>query len=138
MYRVHYDVLDDYLREQDGVITLAQARRCRPESSTPSAGECESGHWRRCSEALYFAETDHSPMRRGFASQSGATARDAAASGLAAAWWHGLTRFAPDLVEVTVPTQPRGGGRDGTTLRRRDLAPADIVERNGCVSPRYR
>ena len=55
VYRVHFDVLDDYLREQDGVITLAQARSCRPESSTPSLAESRSGHWRRCSQALYFA-----------------------------------------------------------------------------------
>ncbi len=55
---------------------------------------------------------------------------DAAASGLAAAWWHGLTRFAPDLVEVTAPRSNHGRRRDGTKLRRRDLAPADIVELN--------
>ena len=53
------------------------------------------------------------------------------ASGLAAAWWHGLTRFAPDVIEVTVPRDSNGRCRAGSRLRRRDLAPADIVERTG-------
>jgi very-short-patch-repair endonuclease len=55
----------------------------------------------------------------------------AAASGVAAAWWHGLTKFAPDLVEVTVPRNSHGRRRDDIRVRRRDLAPADVVERNG-------
>jgi len=55
----------------------------------------------------------------------------AVASGLAAAWWHGLTRFAPDTVEVTVPRDSNGRRRDGSRVRRRDLAPSDVVERNG-------
>jgi very-short-patch-repair endonuclease len=53
------------------------------------------------------------------------------ASGLAAAWWHELTRFAPDVIEVTVPRDSNGRGRAGSRLRRRDLALADVVERNG-------
>jgi very-short-patch-repair endonuclease len=52
------------------------------------------------------------------------------ASGLAAAWWHGLTKFAPDQVEVTMPKSSHGRRRPGTRLRRRDLANYDIVERN--------
>jgi very-short-patch-repair endonuclease len=55
----------------------------------------------------------------------------AAASGLAAAWWHGMTAFAPEIVEVTVPKSSHGRSRDGTRLRRRDLSSTDIVERNG-------
>jgi very-short-patch-repair endonuclease len=55
----------------------------------------------------------------------------AVASGVAAAWWHGLTRFAPDIVEVTVPRDSNGRCRDGSVVRRRDLHPADVVERNG-------
>jgi very-short-patch-repair endonuclease len=56
---------------------------------------------------------------------------DAAASGLAAAWWLGLTNFAPQIVEVTVARERRRVHRPGTRLRRRDLAPADLVERRG-------
>jgi very-short-patch-repair endonuclease len=50
---------------------------------------------------------------------------------VATAWWHGLTKFAPDLVEVTVPRNSHGRRRDGIRVRRRDLAPADVVERKG-------
>jgi very-short-patch-repair endonuclease len=55
----------------------------------------------------------------------------AVASGLAAAWWHGVTTFAPETVEVTVPKVSNHPHRRGARLRRRDLARADIVERNG-------
>jgi very-short-patch-repair endonuclease len=50
---------------------------------------------------------------------------------LAAAWWHRLTRFPPEVVEVTVPRNTRLRRRPGTDLRRRDLVPRDVVERNG-------
>ena len=56
---------------------------------------------------------------------------EATASGLAAAWWQGLTKFAPDMVEVTVPKATNHPKRDGIRMRRRDLRPTDIVERNG-------
>ena len=49
------------------------------------------------------------------------------ASGLAAGWWLGLTRFAPDIVEVTVPREASGRGRPGTKIRRRGLDPADVA-----------
>jgi very-short-patch-repair endonuclease len=55
----------------------------------------------------------------------------AAASGLAAAWWHGLTRFAPDTVEVTVPRDSHGRCRPHCRVRRRDLNPRDVVELRG-------
>lgn len=55
----------------------------------------------------------------------------ACGSGLAAAWWHGLTKFAPETVEVTVPRMSRLRRQTGTRLRRRDLYPRDIVERAG-------
>lgn len=55
----------------------------------------------------------------------------AAASGLAAAWWHGLTRYAPDTVEVTVPRDSHGRCRPDCRVRRRDLNPQDVVELRG-------
>jgi very-short-patch-repair endonuclease len=53
----------------------------------------------------------------------------ACASGLAAAWWLDLTRFAPDVVEVTVPRSSHGRCHDGSRVRRRDLPESDVVER---------
>jgi very-short-patch-repair endonuclease len=55
----------------------------------------------------------------------------AAASGLAAAWWHGVTTYAPDVVEVTVPRDSHGRCHDGSRVRRRDLVGTDLVERRG-------
>jgi very-short-patch-repair endonuclease len=54
---------------------------------------------------------------------------DAVASGMAAAWWHGLTRYSPEVVEVTVPRNSHHPHRKGVRRRRRDLARADVVER---------
>lgn len=50
---------------------------------------------------------------------------------MAAAWWHGLTRFSPTVVEVTVPRSSHHPRRNGVRMRRRDLARVDVVERNG-------
>ena len=56
----------------------------------------------------------------------------ATASGLAAAWWHGLTRFAPrssrSQCQARQPPCQRPGVRDATT---RSGAKADAVERQG-------
>lgn len=56
---------------------------------------------------------------------------EATASGLTAAWWLDMTKFAPEVVEVTVPRDRRLAHRAGTRLRRRDLASVDVVERRG-------
>lgn len=55
----------------------------------------------------------------------------AVGSGLTAAWWHGLTKFAPEVVEMTIPRDSNGRRREGCRPRRRDLARKDIVEVNG-------
>src|SRR5438067_13653357 len=119
-------VLDDLLRSNDGVITLAQARTIG-FSQDAVERRVRSGHWRRCARGVYFVDdrpfTDAARIR---AAVWGYGER-AAASGLAAAWWHDLTKFAPDIVEVTVPRNSHGRSRDGCRLRRRDLNPADIV-----------
>ena len=56
---------------------------------------------------------------------------DAVASGTAAAWWHGLTRYPPEVVEVTVPRNSHHPHRAGVRIRRRDLVPRDVVECEG-------
>jgi very-short-patch-repair endonuclease len=123
-------VLDKYLREQDGVITLAQARHSGLSKHAVNR-RVQSGGWLQCSQGVYFADdrpfTDSARIR---AAVWGYGDR-ATASGLAAAWWHGLTRFPPDVVEVTVPRDSNGRRRSGSRVRRRDLDPHDIVERKG-------
>ncbi|MGV0799677.1 hypothetical protein A5633_18750 [Mycolicibacterium elephantis] len=123
-------MIDDYLRRHDGVITLAQARSAGLTHKVVQR-RVASGRWRRCTPGVYFVEdrlfTDAARIRAavwGYGPQ-------AAASGLTAAWWHGLSRFAPDLVEVTVPRNSHGRRHDGSRVRRRDLEPSDVVERDG-------
>ena len=123
-------MLDDLLRSHDGVITLAQARRVGLSRQSINQ-RVHAGRWRQCSRGVYFVEdrpfTDAARVRAAVWSFG----VQAVASGLAAAWWHGLTRFAPDVVEVTMPRTGSGRKRDGTRLRRRDLTPSDVIERRG-------
>ena len=109
---------------------MAQAERCGLNRAAVNR-RVGSGSWRQCSRGVYFVDdrpfTDAARIRAAVLAFGG----QAAASGLAAAWWHGLTQFAPKPVEVTVPRNSHGRRRDGVRTRRRDLAPTDIVERKG-------
>lgn len=123
-------MLDDHLRAHDGVITRAQALAIGI-SDDSIRYRLISAHWRRCAPGVYFADdrpfTDAARVRAAVWS-CGARA---VASGLAAAWWLGMTRFAPDIVEVTVPKVSNHRKREGIRVRRRDLSRADVIERNG-------
>jgi very-short-patch-repair endonuclease len=123
-------VLNDHLRRHDGVVTLAQARRLGIDRHTVHR-QVRSGKWRQCARGVYFVDdrpfTDSARVRAAVWSYG----VRAAASGLAAAFWLELTRFAPDVVEVTVPRDSNGRKRAGSRVRRRDLAAVDIVERRG-------
>lgn len=123
-------MLDDCLRANDGVIAHAQAQQCGLSQDVIDR-LVKSGHWRRLSRGVYFVDdrpfTDTARIRAavwGYGS-------DAVASGLAAAWWHGMTKFAPNVVEVTVRRETRRQRLAMTRLRRRDLSPKDVVERRG-------
>ncbi|VEG38708.1 Protein of uncharacterised function (DUF559) [Mycolicibacterium flavescens] len=123
-------MLDDHLRQHDGVITLAQALHCGLSRHAVNR-RVRSGHWLRCSPGVFFANdrafTDSARIRAAVWSLG----PRATASGLAAAWWHGITRFAPDKVEITIPRVSNYRPRPGARLRRRDLSPRDVVERAG-------
>ena len=127
---VPYDVLDDYLRRHDGVITLAQARRAGLSLKAVQR-RVASGRWIRCSRGVYFVDdrpfTDGARIRAAVWGYG----EHAAASGLTAAWWHNLTKFAPEIVEVTVPRNSHGRSRDGCRVRRRDLNTSDVVVHGG-------
>lgn len=121
-------MLESYLRRQDGVITLAQSRRAGLSDSAVRR-RVRSGQWRRHGPGIYFAAdrpfTDAARIRATVWSYG----IHAAASGLAAAWWLGLVATAPEVVEVTVPRNSHGRSHAGSRVRRRNLSPADIVER---------
>ena len=124
------DVLTDYLRQQDGVITLAQAALSGLSESAVNR-RVRSGQWRRCAPGVYFVDdrpfTAAARVRTAVWGYGGR----ATASGLAAAWWHGITEQPPDIVEVTLPRKSHGRSREGTRIRRRDLKPTDIVDLRG-------
>jgi very-short-patch-repair endonuclease len=121
-------VLDDYLREQDGVITLAQARDAGLSLQAVQR-RVRSGRWRRCARGVYFVDDRPFGDAARIRSTVWGYGEEAAASGLSAAWWQGLTRFVPDVIEVTVPRNNHGRVHQGSRLRRRDLDPADVVVR---------
>lgn len=123
-------MLAEYLRRHDGVITLAQARDAGL-STRAIQRRVESGRWRRCARGVYFVDdrpfTDAARIR----ATVWGYGRHATASGLTAGWWHRLTRFAPERIEVTVPRDSHGRCHDRSRLRRRNLDPCDVVEVNG-------
>ena len=123
-------VIEDLLRRHDGVITLVQAQ-VAGMSDQAVRRRVTAGTWRRCSPGVYFVDdrpfTDAARIRAAVWSYG----PRATATGLAAAWWHGITAFAPDVVEVTVPKSSHGRSRDGSRLRRRDLTSCDIVDHGG-------
>lgn len=122
-------MLADLLRDHDGVITVAQAKQAGLTQDDLDY-RVRTGRWRRCSRGVYFADdrefTDRARIRAGVWAYGDL----AVASGLAAAWWHRLTQFTPDIVEVTVPRDCRPLRRYGTKLRRRDLDPAEVIDRD--------
>lgn len=122
-------MLDELLRRQDGVLTLAQVKRSGLSQDAINR-RLRSGQWRRCSPGVYFADDRPFTEAAWVRSAVWAYGARATASGLAAAWWHGLTRFAPEIVEVTVPKTAHHPKRVGVRLRRRDLSPKDVVELN--------
>jgi very-short-patch-repair endonuclease len=123
-------VIDDYLRRHDGVITLAQAEKAGLSRHAVNR-RVRSGRWLTCSRGVYFA--DDRPFTDAARIRSAVWGRgpEAVASGLAAAWWHGVSTYPPDVVEVTVPRAARRVACDGVRTRRRDLSSADVVERRG-------
>jgi very-short-patch-repair endonuclease len=123
-------VLDEFLRRHDGVVTLAQAQRCGLSRHAVDR-RVRCGHWRRCSPGVYFVDDRPFSDAARVRAAVWAFGDQAAASGLAAAWWHGLARYAPEIVEVTVPRAAHHPKRQGVRTRRRDLKEVDVVERRG-------
>jgi very-short-patch-repair endonuclease len=123
-------MLDDYLRRQDGVITLPQARRCGLSHSAIQR-RVQSGRWRRCAAGVYFA--DDRPFTAAARIRAAVWGRGAVAtaSGLTAAWWLGLMSIEPNELEVTVPRNSNGRSGAGVRVRRRDLDEQDIFEARG-------
>lgn len=124
------DMLERLLRDHDGVITLAQAKLAGLSQDSVNR-RVRSGHWLRCSPGVYFVDDRPFTDRARVRAAVWAYGPRATASGLAAAWWHDITKYPPETVEVTVPAVSNPRRRYGIRTRRRDLDPADCVTRQG-------
>ena len=118
--------LHDLVRRQGGVLALWQAVACGMSAATVQR-RAREGSWTRLHPAVYLVAghrlTDESRVRAAWLWAG----EGAAVSGPAAAYWHGMLNHAPRCVELTVPRRTSPRCPDGVRLRRRDLAPADVV-----------
>ncbi|WP_395309903.1 type IV toxin-antitoxin system AbiEi family antitoxin domain-containing protein [Mycobacterium sp. AMU20-3851] len=123
-------MLDDLLRDHDGVLTLAQAKLAGLSQDAVNR-RVRSGRWLRCSPGVYFVTDRHFTDRARIRAAVWGYGPRATASGTSAAWWHELTKYPPKIVEVTVPAVSNPRRRYEIRTRRRDLDPADCVIRHG-------
>jgi very-short-patch-repair endonuclease len=118
--------LDRLLARQAGVVTLEQAVRSGVSAATVQR-RARQGSWERLHPAVYLVGghrfTDEVRIRAAVLWAG----KDAALSGPAAAYWHGLLDRAPDEIEVTVPCGRSPGDQPGVRVRRRDLLVADLM-----------
>ena len=114
----------------DGVITLRHAQLAGLHKDAVRR-RVLAGHWRRLFPGVFFADDRPFTPRARIRAAVWSYGPDATASGLAAAWWHGLVEPPPDIAEVTIPRTGNGRSHPGTRLRRRDLKATDVVERHG-------
>ncbi len=122
--------LDDLVARQAGVVALHQAVRCGVSAATVHR-RARTGSWRRLHPCVYLVGghrlTDEARIR----AVSLWAGDDAAVSGTAAAYWHGLTTRAPREIEVSTPRRVGHRPQPGTRVRRRDLYAADLIDTRG-------
>ena len=122
--------LDDLVGRQAGVLALHQAVKKGMSAATVQR-RVRQGSWTRLHPAVYLVGghrlTDEARVRAAWLWAG----ENAAVSGPAAAYWHGLLTNAPDEIEVTVPRRLGPGNRPGVRTRRRDLLAADLVGTRG-------
>ena len=123
-------MIASYLRRQDGVITLAQARRSGLSHAAVQR-RVQSGRWRRCAAGVFFADDRPFTTAARIRAAVWGQGANATASGLTAAWWLGLITTEPEPVDVTVPRNSHGRAKPGVRVRRRDLDEQDIFEARG-------
>ncbi len=126
--------IDQLLRRQDGVLTMAQAGAAGlgPRSVRYRVA---SGRWERLHPRVYRA-TDR-PMSDAARLRAAAfwAGSRTAVSGAAAAWWLGLLDTCPEVIEVTAARDRQPGRQPGIVVRRRTLAERDlVVVRSVCVT----
>lgn len=118
------------LSRQDGLITSTQAAQYGLPERTLRRRVHEDG-WERVAPRVFLAG-GHQLTDRARVRAAGMWAGEqAAVSGPAAAWWHGMLSKAPVEVEVTLPRRLGLRAYPGVRVRRRDLAAADLLGTGG-------
>lgn len=129
---VHNPQLARFLARQDGVITLDQLRQCGVSGDAVQR-RVDSKAWRRCGPSVYRDAThawSHSAKLRAAVLSAG---EGAAAHGVSAAWWHGLTEKPSSQQFVTIPRTRCLVRTVGTRVRSRDLAKRDLKTVRGLL-----
>jgi len=120
--------LDHVVCRQGGVIALRQAVALGMARQTVQR-RVQDGSWARLHPAVYLVGghrlTDEARVRAAWLWAG----EEAAVSGPAAAYWHGLLDRAPAKVELTVLHRRKPRPRPGLVIRRRDLDDVDLVGR---------
>ena len=120
--------LDLLVRRQGGVVTLRQAVDFGVSRQTVQR-RVQDGAWDRLHPGVYLVGghrlTDEVRVRAAWLWAG----TDAAVSGVAAAYWHGLLERAPATIELTVPHRRKPRPQPALVVRRRDLHHVDLVGR---------
>ncbi|WP_158703514.1 DUF559 domain-containing protein [Pseudonocardia dioxanivorans] len=118
--------IDDLLRRQGGLVSVAQARENGVAPRTLQQ-RARSAGWARLHPGVYLAAghrlTDEVRVRAAWLWAG----PDATVSGPAAAYWLGMLPSAPDPVELTVPARTKPRAQPGVRIRRRDLSHLDRI-----------
>jgi len=118
------------LTRQAGVISREQALACGMSRDAVDH-RLRTRRWRPLHPRVYLVDGhryDDEARVRAAVLWAGA---GAVLCGTAAAWWHGMVDEAPATVGVTVPR--RRCPRPGVDVRRRKLAPVDVLSRRGLL-----
>ncbi len=118
--------LDRLLRRQCGVIALRQALTSGVSAATVQR-RVREGSWERLHPAVYLVGGHRLTAEARVRAAWLWAGEEAAVSGPAAAFWHGLLDRPPDEIEVTVPRRSGARSRPGVRVRRRDLLPIDVM-----------
>jgi hypothetical protein len=124
--------LDTLLSRQAGVISREQAL-ARGMSRDAVDHRLRTRRWRPLHPRVYLVDGhryDDEARVRAAVLWAGA---GAVLCGTAAAWWHGMLDEAPATVGVTVPRRRCPRPRPGVDVRRRTLAPVDVLRRRGLL-----
>jgi very-short-patch-repair endonuclease len=122
--------IDDLLARQAGVISRDQAIAAGLSRDTVDH-RLRLRRWRPVHPRVYLVNghrADDEVKVRAAVLWAG---DGAVLSGVAAAWWHGMAEHPPAAVGLTVARRRHPRSRSGVTVRRRELAPEDLVERRG-------